>query len=208
MSCKIWKKHIDRKGIETGPNTIQTVFPTSFNIQCLGNLKESYNPTTFSSLCLFMLRTECFFLREDGGPLKDKGKWKCVLANKTVFLNKDLGRQLTGDKVSSHKLVLEGHISVLSFSDDFCSQAMLSCAALSSWAPSSPGPHWLEHSQLQQGPAAGKPPGRGQNSQAVLHKLFSGYPNAEAQPGPVPAWEEEQGEQAWVGLGRHSAFVL
>lgn len=76
-----------------------------------------------------------FVLREDGGPLKDKGKWKCVLTNKLMFLNEDLGRQLAGDKVSSHKLLLEGHISVLSFSDYFCSQAMLSCTVLSSWNP-------------------------------------------------------------------------
>lgn len=31
-----------------------------------------------------------FFLREDGGPLKDKNKWKCVLTDKTVFLNEYL----------------------------------------------------------------------------------------------------------------------
>lgn len=141
-----------------------------------------------------------FFLREDGGPLYNKGKCKCVLTNKIVFLNRDLGRQLGGDKVSSHKLFLEGHISVLSFSDDFGSQAMLSCAVLSSQAHSSPGPHWLEHSQLQLGPTAGQPPGRGQNWQSLFHKLFSAYPNTEAQPGPVPAWEEVS-RLGWACVG-------
>lgn len=79
-----------------------------------------------------------FFLREHGGPLKDTGKWKCVFTKKTMFQNKDLGRQLSGDKVSSHKLVLEGHISVLSFPEDFGSQAMLSHTLLSSPGPRTP----------------------------------------------------------------------
>lgn len=122
--------------------------------------------------------------------MKDTGKWKCVFTKKTMFQNEDLGRQLSGDKVSSHKLVLEGHISVLSFSEDFGSQAMLSHTLLSSPAPQDPGPHWLVRSRLQQDPTAGQLPGRGQNSQSLRHKLFSGYPNTEAQPGPVPAWEE------------------
>lgn len=91
--------------LQQAPRQYKPIFPTSFNIQRLGNLKESCNLMTFSSLCLFILRTEwvfllllfclCFFfLRQDGGLLKYKGKWKCALTNKIVFLNRDLGRQL------------------------------------------------------------------------------------------------------------------
>lgn len=115
-----------------------------------------------------------FFLREGGGPLKDKGKWKCVLTNKLVFPDKDLGRQLAGDKVSSHKLILEGHISVLSFSDYFCSQAMLSYTVLSSWVPSSPGPHCLElQDGLQEGGKTHSPSSTNysQASQTMKHSL-------------------------------------
>lgn len=56
-----------------------------------------------------------FFLKESHGPLKDMGMWKYVLTNKAVILNKDLGGQLTGGKSSTHKLLLEGQISVLFF---------------------------------------------------------------------------------------------
>lgn len=56
-----------------------------------------------------------FFLKEGHGPLKVKGIWKYVLTNKAVFLNKDLRGQLTGDKSSTHRLLLKGHISVLLF---------------------------------------------------------------------------------------------
>lgn len=126
-----------------------------------------------------------FFLKEGHGPLKDKGIWKYVLINKAVFLNKVLGVQLTGDKSNTHKLLLEGHISVLFFSGDFGSQALLSCPVLPRQVPSSSGLHgwntsscsrFLLHSLWE-----------GAKTQSLLYRLYSGYPNNEAQPGPIPA---------------------
>lgn len=116
--------------------------------------------------------------------MKDKGIWKYVLTNKAVFLNKDLTGQLTGDKSSTYKLLLEGHISVLFFSADFGSQAMLSWAVLPRLVPSSPEPHgWSTSScsrSLMQDSLW-----EGAKTQSLLHRLHSGYPNTEAQPGLV-----------------------
>lgn len=104
-----------------------------------------------------------FFLKEGRGPLKVKGIWKYVLTNKAVFLNKDLRGHLTGDKSSTHRLLLEGHISVLLFLWLlFPGHAQLCCAAeTGSFQPRTTR---LEHFQLQQIAAAGQPLGRGQNS--------------------------------------------
>lgn len=92
-------RNIGHNDITTGPNTIH--FPTFLNVQCLENLKKRYSLSTFSSLCLFNLRTGFYFVfsLKENLVVKDKSKWKCIFTHEIVFLNESLGRWLAGDKV-------------------------------------------------------------------------------------------------------------